>query len=110
MAKKIEADAHDVMDLSSESILQPENTTTPLTLTLIGGSFRTPRGEERSLRCAVSVPDGNIQAALATIRKNGGVFFGKADRRGSRWFIPWPPAAVRVSPARASASPIEQGH
>lgn len=72
-------------------------------VTLIGAPFRTPRGAERSLRYSLLVPDGNVGQSLATIRKNGGVYFRKSDKQGAHWFLPWPPAAIKISSAPATS-------
>jgi hypothetical protein len=90
-----------VIDLESNwSLPKIGSANDPVILTLVGASFRTPKGVERSLRYSVAVPDGDYEKALATIRNVGGVYFPKADKSGRHWFLPWPPAAVLVAPAK----------
>lgn len=89
----------DVLELDSEEILPIVTNDAPVLVTFIGQTFCTPNGTERSLRYQMIVPDGNVGRAIAGVRKNGGVFFQKSTARGERWFLPWPPAAIKVSPA-----------
>ncbi len=98
MTKRSEDTEDAILDLPQSAILPDKSAASPMMITMIGAPFKTPRGAERSLRLSLIVPDGDVAKALATIRKNGGTYFRKVDRKGARWFLPWPPAAIRISP------------
>ena len=73
---------------------QPESF--PRRVEFFGHTFTTPDEEDRSLVYTVEVEDGDYQGIIDTVREDGGTYLVHED--GSVWFMPWPPAAIRVTP------------
>jgi hypothetical protein len=67
------------------------------TLTLFSVTFSPAPGEHRNLQFEVRLKQSEYESALAKIREDGGVWMNP-EKDGSRYFIPWPPAAIKLEP------------
>lgn len=72
--------------------------TGPVTITFIGYPFKAPEGADGSLSYSVTVADGDFSTVIEAVREFGGIYIPAADKNGDFWFLPWPPAAVRIRP------------
>lgn len=66
------------------------------TVTFIGHDFTDKEGERRNLSLTVTVDDGDFLGILETVKAEGGSFLPDADGASGGWFLPWPPAAIRI--------------
>ena len=76
----------------------------PVTVTLIPPRYRVSDGHEGSLSISITVENGDYQGVIDAIRENGGMYSIKPDQNGDFWFLPWPPAVVRLSAHEGSVS------
>lgn len=72
--------------------------TGPVMVTFIGCPFKAPEGTDGTLSISVTVGDGDFNGVIDAVRELGGMYSPTADNNGDFWFLPWPPAAVRVRP------------
>jgi len=86
------------------SIVDPESYKTrhvrgaPLKLIFVWKALPDPIGVAGSHNVVIEAPDGDIQAVIDDVMARGGVYQPDKDGEGG-WFLPWPPAGVRVEPA-----------
>ena len=74
----------------------------PFTITFIGFSFGTPEGRQDQLTLSINVKDGGDPAVIIdAIKAQGWVYLPSRDGEKPFWFLPWPCAAVRISPVKA---------
>lgn len=84
----IELDVHSVPERSSE----------PVSITFIWNALPDLLGVGHVHTVRVLAPDGDFQAIIDLVRDRGGVY--EADKSGDgAWFLPWPPAGIRIEPA-----------
>jgi hypothetical protein len=76
------------------------NTTGPFTITFIGFNFTTPEGRQDRLTVNLTVEPGNPAEIIKAVREQGGHYLPAQDGEEFVWFLPWPCAAVRISPAK----------
>lgn len=69
----------------------------PAEVTFFGFRFEGDDGETRQLNMIVNVENGDFEGIISAVRENGGWYVENEDE-GTAWFLPWPPAAVRVRP------------
>jgi len=83
----------DVIDFSAHR--KPAADEGGVELTFFGAAFKN--GEQMDqLRVTVPVTDGGVKTAIEKVRELGGIWL-PAGHDGTEWFLPWPPAAIRVS-------------
>lgn len=66
------------------------------TLTFIGHEFTDSQGDKRTLSLTVNVEDGDFSGVIAAVRDEGGSIIPDPDGVSGGWFLPWPPAAIRI--------------
>ncbi len=66
-------------------------------LTVFSVTFSPAPEDHRNLQFQVRLKQSQYMAALAKIREDGGVWMNP-EKDGSRYFIPWPPAAIKLGP------------
>lgn len=66
-------------------------------LTFFASPFFDEAGNEQRLSLTVEVEDGDYQGIIDAVRKDGGSLIPQGD--GLFWFMPWPPAAIKIEPA-----------
>jgi hypothetical protein len=73
----------------------------PCVVTFMGFQFRTPEGQDH-INVSVTVHDGDFARVIEAVKKQGGMYLPPLGEGGNvvSWFLPWPCAAVRISPAR----------
>ncbi|HEX3944937.1 MAG TPA: hypothetical protein VHW69_12695 [Rhizomicrobium sp.] len=64
-------------------------------LTLFSTTFSPAPAEHRNLQFQIRLMQSEYVSALAKIREDGGVWMNP-EKDGSRYFIPWPPAAIKL--------------
>jgi hypothetical protein len=73
-------------------------TGTPCTITFMGFNFWTPEGEQKRLSVSIDLGDGDFEGMIDYVRQQGGIYLPTPEEDANSWFLPWPCAAVRVSP------------
>ena len=58
------------------------------------GSIFVDEGVEHRLTYTVDVEDGDYQGVIDVVKEDGGTLIPRDD--GSHWFLPWPPAAIKI--------------
>jgi hypothetical protein len=81
-----------------EDYRPPEKSGVPCVVTFIGFRFWTPEGEEQRLNVSVHVADGDFAGIIDIAKERGGIWIPAQDGVSTNWFLPWPCAAVRISP------------
>ncbi len=87
------------MSLRLEDLKPPEGSG-PCNVAFIGHPFKTPEGQQTTLSVTVTIEDGDFAGLIATIKDFGGIFIPPEEGQSgvTSWFLPWPCAAVRISP------------
>jgi hypothetical protein len=65
-------------------------------VTFLGFTFTTPEGGQGRLNLTVTCPDGDFAKVIDSFKQNGGIFMPPEDGVETYWYLPWPPAAVRI--------------
>ena len=73
---------------------RPKKTTNPVRVTLYWPTITMDDGRNLANNWSAVVDDGNYDSVIEGVRGSGGVYVVGND---CRWFLPWPPAAVRIS-------------
>ena len=69
----------------------------PVTVTFIPPRHKVTEEHDGSLSISITVENGDYQGVIDVVRENGGMYSIKPDQNGDFWFLPWPPAVVRLS-------------
>lgn len=86
------------------SIVDPQSyharpaSSAPLKLIFVWKALPDPIGVSGNHNVIIDAPDGDIQAVIDDVMARGGVYQPDKDGEGG-WFLPWPPAGIRVEPA-----------
>lgn len=74
----------------------------PCTVTFYSAYYLDDLEMEHHLALQTHLPDGNWKALLDRIHDDGGI--AATDSRGDTWFLPWPCAALRITPSEPSGA------
>jgi hypothetical protein len=81
-----------------EDYRAPVKTGRPCIVNFLGFAFKTPEGVEGRLNFTVRVEDGDAVGVIDAIKEQGGAYLPSQDDGKTFWFLPWPCAAIRISP------------
>ncbi|MFI5022541.1 MAG: hypothetical protein ACHQRJ_12915 [Alphaproteobacteria bacterium] len=77
----------------------PSDKKGPCTVTVFAVPFNDENGSQTNLKVSIAIEDGDFQGIIDAIVEMGGIYMPpQAD--GRAWFLPWPPAAISISPER----------
>lgn len=71
----------------------------PCIVWFLGFDFETPEGKRSRLNWSVRIEDGDFEGVIEAVKQLGGAYLPSQDGGKTVWFLPWPCAAVRISPA-----------
>ena len=70
----------------------------PLKLIFLWKTLPDPLGATGGHNIVIDAPHGDMQTVIDDVKAKGGVYQPDKDGEGG-WFLPWPPAGIRVEPA-----------
>jgi hypothetical protein len=70
----------------------------PMKVTFYSAPFTDEYGTGRTQSVSVTVENGDFLGIIDAVRADGGVVVRDPDL-AEAWYIPWPPAAIKVTPA-----------